>query len=701
MLPELKRYAFLAVVLAVVALSAIGLDALQSSHEARVAAVSSAAGDTTNTAGSVSAELGKLTGSLYQNATAASTARAPESAQFATASSRAELMKNLAETNPAAFLGYALPKEVRAKLPTSVRAQVEEYKTLTGEIEVLHIDDFENHKNSKFKYFLRVGGKRLALYSAGDLPALLSGSQLSIKGYQLGDIVVTTGGPAEVTVRKVAKPESVGNQRTLVILLKNPDTAPLDTPANIRKDIFSGDFQKFYQEQSYGKIRFSGTVTEWIDSNYSDSGTCQAIGSLDLPEIDGYLTSHGIDVAGYARVIFVHNNTYGGCATVGKIEGYFHGQPFRLSFGWAGLNKGFSGSFSSFDFVLSHEMGHELGVWHASAWDCTIPPLADPDCHIEYGSWFDTMGLSTYGAHFNAFYKNFLGWLPRASIRTVTKSGTYALAPLEGTSGVRALILENPALKTYGQAGAEYVEYRQPIGFDSKLPLQSAGLFINQLFVLPYWHEPHLINANYATDPKSYHAPWQPALMPGSTFIDSYYGFTIDSVQLSSTTASLHVEVTQPVCDLRGLILTEIPGTTDSIRAGGAGWNQVFYRNADSLACGISAISSSASISNSNDGWLLTVNSATSSIIQSRDAQYLLVTYYVPPDTPAGDHTLTRTLHDTTHNRTYTIEKTITVTRPTESVALTSITPSTGAAGIQVVANGSGFTMSNTVHVGT
>ena len=188
MLPELKRYAFLAVVLAVVALSAIGLDALQSSHEAQVAAVSSAAGDTTNTAGSVSAELGKLTGSLYQNATAPQSARAPEAAQASAASQRAALMKGLAETNPAAFLGYALPKEVRAKLPTSVRAQVEEYKTLTGEIEVLHIDDFENHKNSKFKYFLRVGGKRLALYAAQDLPALLSGSAITVKGYQLGDI---------------------------------------------------------------------------------------------------------------------------------------------------------------------------------------------------------------------------------------------------------------------------------------------------------------------------------------------------------------------------------------------------------------------------------------------------------------------------------------------------------------------------------
>src|SRR3989344_3963641 len=197
MLPELKRYAFLAVVLAVVALSAIGLDALQSSHEARVAAVSSAAGDTTNTAGSVSAELGKLTGSLYQNATAPQSARAPESAQASAASQRATLMLGLAETNPAAFIGYALPKTVRAKLPKSVQAQVEEQKTLTGTIEVFHIDDFENHENSHFKYFLRVGGKRLALYSAGDLPALLSGSQLSIKGYQLGDIVVTTGGPAE------------------------------------------------------------------------------------------------------------------------------------------------------------------------------------------------------------------------------------------------------------------------------------------------------------------------------------------------------------------------------------------------------------------------------------------------------------------------------------------------------------------------
>src|SRR3989338_5811073 len=91
MFPELKRYTSFAILLGIVALGASGLDAVRSTHEAQVADVSSAAAETTNTANSVSAELGKLTGSLYQNATAPQNTRAPEAAQLAAASSRASL----------------------------------------------------------------------------------------------------------------------------------------------------------------------------------------------------------------------------------------------------------------------------------------------------------------------------------------------------------------------------------------------------------------------------------------------------------------------------------------------------------------------------------------------------------------------------------------------------------------------------------
>ena len=489
MFPELKRYTSFAILLGIVALGASGLDAVRSTHEAQVAAVSSAAAETTNTANSVSAELGKLTGSLYQNAPAPQNTRAPEAAQLAAASSRAALMKNLAETNPAAFLGYALPLTVRAKLSKLVQTQVEEQKTLTGTIDVLHADDFDHPENSTFKYFLNVGGKHLSLYAAQDLPALLSGSELTIKGYQLGDIVVTVGGPAEITVRKAAKPESVGKQRLLVVLVSRPSGPPTPSPQDMKKLIFSGPFAKFFEEQSYGKVSFAGDVTDWISFNYpSDHCQTNVLGAFDFdtPEIRAYILEKKIDLAKYDRAVFVPSpDFYPSCSTLGKQNVLFNGTTYRLSLSWKGWSDSLDVGYpipSTFAHVLAHEMGHALGVMHANGWWCFGPSLYENCNHDEYANWFDVMGAGSLAAHFNAFYKDFLGWLAPKDKKIVTKTGTYTLTPLETANGVRAIILKNPAIATGNLAGFSYLEFRQPIGFDATLPADDAGIFINYPF---------------------------------------------------------------------------------------------------------------------------------------------------------------------------------------------------------------------------
>ena len=62
--------------------------------------------------------------------------------------------------------------------------------------------------------------------------------------------------------------------------------------------------------------------------------------------------------------------------------------------------------------VYTHELGHNLGLWHANAWD---PATSVPDdtngTHVEYGHKFDSMGSgsSEYDEeHFNASFKNAL-----------------------------------------------------------------------------------------------------------------------------------------------------------------------------------------------------------------------------------------------------------------------------------------------------
>src|SRR5947208_11631371 len=63
----------------------------------------------------------------------------------------------LIESEPGAVLRLALPQDVRASLPPSVRAKVEDEVELEGVVEVLHED---RASGSRYLYFLEAAGER-------------------------------------------------------------------------------------------------------------------------------------------------------------------------------------------------------------------------------------------------------------------------------------------------------------------------------------------------------------------------------------------------------------------------------------------------------------------------------------------------------------------------------------------------------------
>ncbi|MGE3310991.1 MAG: Calx-beta domain-containing protein [Limisphaerales bacterium] len=96
--------------------------------------------------------------------------------------------------------------------------------------------------------------------------------------------------------------------------------------------------------------------------------------------------------------------------------------------------------------VICHELGHNLGLSHANFWNTVRPePPTDPGNlpfdadslvgldsvigpgdDVEYGDPFDIMGGGGgASAHYNGLHKVLLGWLPEASVLTVTTSGVY------------------------------------------------------------------------------------------------------------------------------------------------------------------------------------------------------------------------------------------------------------------------------------
>jgi hypothetical protein len=133
-------------------------------------------------------------------------------------------------------------------------------------------------------------------------------------------------------------------------------------------------------------------------------------------------------------------------------------------FGWGGLGYvGAPGSWirnTSSTGTTTHELGHNLGLNHASFWDTSGQSVIGPGTRIEYGDNYDTMGSGGSGRAYNARYRVYLNWLTASDWITLTSNGVYRLNAYDVTNsaGVRAMRV----IKTSSSATNTYwLEFRQ------------------------------------------------------------------------------------------------------------------------------------------------------------------------------------------------------------------------------------------------
>ena len=113
--------------------------------------------------------------------------------------------------------------------------------------------------------------------------------------------------------------------------------------------------------------------------------------------------------------------------------------------------------------VLSHELGHTLGLAHARSLDpggSRISPLGGPATENEYGHALDVMGIGRGpSAHFNTHAKARLGWLDAVDIAEGAVGGIYRLSAADGPSDAHPRALRIPTAT--GDSALEYwIEYR-------------------------------------------------------------------------------------------------------------------------------------------------------------------------------------------------------------------------------------------------
>jgi hypothetical protein len=450
---------------------------------------------------------------------------------------RKDLLTALMRDNPALVLQVALPDHILASLHPSLRGYFEQSTDLDGELEVMYQ---ENDTESRLLHFLLVGDQRLALRFSGHAPeGFLTGDHVHVHGVRVGDEIAldgvadgtdttsaTTSAGIQLTQSATyVAPNTFGQQKVLVLLVNFTDnTSQPWTIDQVRNTVFTS-VNNYYLEASYQQTWLTGDVFGWYTLPIASSCTESTIGTAAKQAA----AAAGINIANYNHVVYAYP-TVSGCGWIGSST--LGGTPSQS---WV------NGVVSVKN--VGHELGHAIGLYHSSAWDCGTQVVGGTCSSIEYGDVIDIMGqtANTNVGHFNAYQKERLGWLGYGNsppLTTVTASGTYWIDPYEsvGTNSKALKILKSTD-PTTGKSTWYYVEFRRPLGFDGFI--SGNNNLMNGVMI-------HMgtdsAGYNYLLDLTPDTSSWSDAALDtGRSYNDSSSNVTISTLSVSNSGASISV----------------------------------------------------------------------------------------------------------------------------------------------------------------
>ncbi|MBI3443598.1 hypothetical protein HY008_02920 [Candidatus Woesebacteria bacterium] len=386
------------------------------------------------------------------------------------------------------------------------RAQaISNLTTLEGEFNILHFDNFDKKRSKQDFYLFLKDGRRILLIFADQGPikvpprsqvkvtGVLSGSEMNVSSSGGSDFqVISTAGSTSVSTAGTGScqcdlgavtqnncvapyvPKCTGKyscacstSKKIGVVLFNfqNDTSQPWTKEEIRTRTFapSGDsVHSYYKEITFGKwnlighLRSDGDVFGWYTIPQTNTDCNNLLSWVQAAK--SAATTNGVDLSVYEKVIFtfsfVSSCDFAGAAYLGGSEAFIN--------------------FFHSTSVVGHELGHTYNLNHAATLTCTDTNgkrvSISNQCSVidEYGDPFDTMGRFN-SRHTSNYHKGKLNAYDyeTQSVVTVTKDGTYTLAPIEiPTDQVQALRILRP---DHPQLGDRYywLEYRQPYGFDN------------------------------------------------------------------------------------------------------------------------------------------------------------------------------------------------------------------------------------------
>lgn len=299
----------------------------------------------------------------------------------------------------------------------------------------------------------------------------------------------------------------VGERRLLAVQVQYDGHASMWTPNQIKAAL--DDTAAHFSESSFGKMHLSYDLADPVDVTF---GSCNAAYDW-LNQARAQVKAKGMNPDGYDHIMLI-------------------GRP-TTDCGWAGLGMqpGNTTWITWVDAgVMVHELGHNLGLWHASSLTCDggKQPMSDPSSckQDEYGDPFDPMGNGGVDHHYNGRAKVSLGWIPAQNTATASVNKDYTLAPItQEASGLQLLGVKGPGDIMY------QVEFRKDATYDPISP--SAPLASGVL-----------IHAFYTQAQDSARARLLD-MVPGGTFKDA--PLTVGhAYTFYGTTTRIHVESVSP-----------------------------------------------------------------------------------------------------------------------------------------------------------